>query len=84
MVDKDNNFVGIIDLINIKELMFKPEVYDQMTVFDVTTTEVLTIDENENVISAMRKFESSGRWNLPVIDEGKYVGVISWSNILSY
>jgi CIC family chloride channel protein len=84
VVDKDNNFVGIIDLVNIKELMFKPEVYEQMTVFDVTTTEVLTIDENENVISAMRKFESSGRWNLPVIDEGKYVGVISWSNILSY
>ena len=84
VVDKDNNFVGIIDLINIKELMFKPEVYDLMTVFDVTTTGVLTIDKNENVISAMKKFESSGRWNLPVIDEGKYIGVISWSNILSY
>jgi len=84
VVDKDNNFVGIIDLVNIKELMFKPDVYDQMTVFDVTTIEVLTIDNNENVISAMRKFESSGRWNLPVIEGGKYIGVISWSNILSY
>jgi len=84
VVDKDNNFIGIIDLINIKELMFKPEVYDLMTVFDVTTTGVLTIDKNENVVSAMRKFESSGRWNLPVIEEGKYIGVISWSNILSY
>ena len=84
VVDKENNFVGIIDLVNIKELMFKPEVFEQMTVFDVTTTGVLTIDKNENVVSAMRKFESSGRWNLPVINEGKYVGVISWSNILSY
>ena len=84
VVDKDDNYVGLIDLVNIKELMFKPEVYEQMTVFDVTTTGVLTIDLQENVASAMKKFESSGRWNLPVIDQGKYIGVISWSNILSY
>jgi CIC family chloride channel protein len=84
VVDDDNNYIGLIDLVNIKELMFKPEVYEQMTVFDVTTTDVQTIDCQENVSSAMKKFESSGRWNLPVIDQGKYIGVISWSNILSY
>jgi CIC family chloride channel protein len=64
--------------------MFKPEVYDLMTVSDVTTTGISTIDKNENVVSAMKKFESSGRWNIPVTDGNKYIGVISWSNILSY
>lgn len=84
VVDKDNNFVGIVDLENIKEIMFKPELYDQLTVSDVTTTEIITIDKKENVASAMKKFESSGRWNIPVTEGSKYIGVISWSNILSY
>lgn len=84
VVDHENNFIGIIDLANIKEFMFKPEVYDFMTVTDITTTGVLTIDKNENVVTAMQKFESSGRWNIPVTEDGKYIGIISWSNILSF
>jgi chloride channel protein, CIC family len=84
VVDDDNIFIGIVELENIKEIMFKPEVYDQMTVGEVTTTGLLTIGKDENIESAMRKFESSGRWNLVVTDKGKYAGVISWSNLLLY
>jgi chloride channel protein, CIC family len=84
VIDKENNFIGIIDLENIKEIMFKPELHQPMTVADVTTTGILTIDKNEKVASAMNKFETSGRWNIPVTSEGKYVGFISQSNFLSY
>ncbi len=84
VIDKENNFIGIIDLDNIKEIMFKPELNEPMTVSDVTTTGLLTIDKLENVASAMEKFETSGRWNIPVTYEGKYVGFISQSNFLSY
>lgn len=84
VVDRENNFVGIIELENIKEIMFKPEVYEAMIVLDVTTTGLLTIDKKENVASAMQKFESSGRWNIPVTDGDKYAGFISQSNLLSF
>ena len=84
VVDKENNFVGTIDLDNIKEIMFKPEVYDQLTIFDVTTVGIITIDRNENVASAMNKFESSDLWNIPVTDGNKYIGFISRSNLLSF
>jgi chloride channel protein, CIC family len=84
VVDGENSFMGVVELANIKEIMFKPWIYEQMTVKDVTTTGVLTIDKNENIESAMKKFESSGRWYLIVTDNGKYAGVISWSNLLMY
>jgi chloride channel protein, CIC family len=84
VVDKENDFIGIIDLDNIKEIMFKPEVYDLLTIYDVTTVGIMTIDKMENVASAMKKFESSGLWNIPVTDGNKYIGFISKSNLLSY
>jgi chloride channel protein, CIC family len=84
VIDNENNFVGIIELENIKEFMFKPEDDESMTVSDVATKGLLTIDKNENVASAMRKFESSGRWNIPVTDQGKYIGFISQSNFLYF
>jgi chloride channel protein, CIC family len=84
VVDDENNFVGLIDLDDIKELMFKPEVYRMMTVSDVTITGIITIDKTENVISAIKKLESSGHWNIPVTEGTKYIGFISRSNLLSY
>jgi chloride channel protein, CIC family len=84
VIDKENNFVGIIDIENIKKVMFKPEFYDQITISDMTTVGVITIDKFEDVTSAMKKFEASGLWNIPVTDKNKYVGFISRSNILSY
>jgi CIC family chloride channel protein len=33
--------------------------------------------------SVMMKFEKSGAWNLPVIDEGKYIGFVSKSRIFN-
>ena len=31
----------------------------------------------------MNKFETSGAWNLPVLDDGKYVGFVSKSKLFS-
>jgi chloride channel protein, CIC family len=84
VADKDQNFIGHISLDDIREIMFQPEVYEGYTVGDVTTKDIITIDRNESVAATMSKFESSGLWNIPVTDKGKYVGYISRVNIFSY
>ncbi len=37
----------------------------------------------DNMDRVMRTFESSGLWNLPVLEEGKYVGFVSKSKLFS-
>lgn len=84
VVDKESRFIGIIQLEGIKEFMFKPELYDQMSIEELTEKEVVTIDQEENMNSVMKKLEHSDLWNIPVTNGDKYIGFISKSNILSH
>ncbi len=84
VVDKENNFIGIIPLGSIKDVMFKPELFETLTVLDVTTQNTVTIDKSEIMEAAIEKFEQSNLWNIPVVDGTKYIGFISRGNIFSY
>ncbi len=43
----------------------------------------VTIDVSDDMGAIMEKFDKSGMWNIPVVDDGKYVGFISKSSVLS-
>ncbi len=83
VVDEDNYLLGIVLLDNIREIIFKPAQYDKVRVMDIMHIPPETVSANENMESVMRKFEDSGAWNLPVLDNMKYVGFISKSKIFS-
>lgn len=84
VVDSDNNFIGVIQLDNVKELMFRPEINEGLTVGDIVTKDVLSIDAGENMEVVMTKLENSNLWNIPVTRNGKYIGFVSRSNVLSF
>jgi CIC family chloride channel protein len=42
-----------------------------------------SISYNDTMEIVLRKFTESGAWNLPVIDQGKYVGFVSKSKLFS-
>ncbi|MEO1096668.1 MAG: hypothetical protein AAFX57_02805 [Bacteroidota bacterium] len=41
------------------------------------------VQPHENMQSVMSKFEKSGAWNLPVIENGQYKGFLSKSRIFN-
>jgi CIC family chloride channel protein len=41
------------------------------------------IESKENMDQVMRKFEETGAWNLPVVENGQYLGFVSKSKIFS-
>lgn len=80
--DKEQ-FLGIVLLDDVRSVMFDQTMYDKIRVLDVMTSApelILTADSTEQV---MQKFKESGAWNLPVIREGKYIGFISKSKLLT-
>ena len=83
VVDEDNYLLGVVLLDNIRDIIFKPAQYDKVKVVDIMHIPPETVSANENMESVMRKFEDSGAWNLPVVDNMKYVGFISKSKIFS-
>ena len=83
VIDNDNNLLGVIYLENVKHLLFQKELYQQVTIMEITDTTVVSIDRNDSMESAMNKFEATNIWSIPVTDDNKYVGFVSRSNIFS-
>jgi CIC family chloride channel protein len=83
VVNDDGALVGIVTLDDIRQIMFDRESYDTMYVEELMHSPPASVGSQENMQSVMHKFESSGAWNLPVIDDGKYVGFLSKSRIFN-
>lgn len=82
VVKLNNKLLGIIYLDNIREEMFNPELYDSVTAKELMRKVPTVINSSEDIFSIMKKFEESGHWNLPVVEEGIYLGFLSKSSIL--
>lgn len=82
VVKKNNKLLGIIYLDNIREEMFNAELYDKVTAKEVMRKPSMVIDTKEDIFTIMKKFEESGQWNLPVVENEIYIGFLSKSSIL--
>lgn len=82
VLDKDYTLKGLISIDDIREIMFKQEMYDTVSVKEIMHPPKYVITEKDDIISAMKLFSESHLWNIPVIYEGRYQGFISKSTIL--
>ncbi len=83
VVDEYNILEGILSLDDVREIMFQHNLYDVTFVRDLMTIPPSYIDKKENIEAVMDAFRKTGVWNLPVLDNGYYVGFISKSRIYS-
>ena len=83
VIDKKQQFLGIVLLDDIRPIMFDAEMYKSVTVETIMKTAPETIQYDDSVAKIMQKFKESGAWNLPVIKGNTYVGFISKSKLLT-
>jgi len=81
VVDEENNYLGVIALDDVRQLMFDQTKYDTVILRDVMQKTQVFVTMDENLESAMAKFRKTGWYNMPVLDNGKYVGFVSRANI---
>ena len=83
VVDENNELKGIITLDDIREIMFDPESQKNVIVETLMHRPPESVSSNENMQQVMAKFEKTGAWNLPVIDNDQYKGIVSKSRIFN-
>ena len=83
VIGVNHELLGVIHMDNIRSIIFSPEKYQQLTVRDLTSKPAATIAVHENLASVLRKFDETNQWNLPVVDNGRYVGFVSKSSVLA-
>ena len=83
VTDKENNFMGVIYLDDIKKIMFDNELYSSIKVTSIMRLPQAVINKEDTAQEVMKKFEKTGAWNLPVVDDTKYIGFLSRSKVLT-
>jgi CIC family chloride channel protein len=83
VVDKECKLVGIVSLDKIRKIIFDHSKYETLCVRDLMEKPKAIVDATENLYEVLAKFETTGQWSLPVIDNDCYVGFLSKSSILT-
>ena len=83
VVDEEGLFKGIVLLDDVREVMFQTDKYDQVFVKDVMHNPPTTIDIHDPMEKVMQQFDFHNAWNLPVADQGKYLGFVSKSSVFN-
>lgn len=83
VIDQEDNFCGVVLLDDIREFMFDKARYHKTLVKDLMIMPPAIITPDEKMEEVMKKFNETGAWNLPVINNRKYIGFISKSTIFN-
>ncbi|MDH5610656.1 MAG: chloride channel protein [Cyclobacteriaceae bacterium] len=83
VVNEKDELEGIVTLDMIREMMFDEERYQKVIINSIMQKPPAFVSPKESMQSVMNKFEFTQAWNLPVIDEGKYIGFVSKSRIFN-
>lgn len=82
VIDADGNFKGHVLFDNIREIIFDPQQYDTL-IDDIMQLPDYLIVTDDSVEEVVEKFEKSGKYNIPVMENGKYIGYISRARIFT-
>ena len=84
MTDKDGVLIGVVLLDDIRNIMFRHELYHRFTVDKLMTSAPARLHHEDSMEQVMHTFDETGAWNLPVVDaDGKYLGFVSKSKIFN-
>lgn len=83
VTDNEGNLLGIVFLNDIRNIMFRPSLYDKMFVRKFMSMPSAKIEITDKMENVMKLFDRTNAWNLPVVNHGKYVGFVSKSKIFN-
>jgi CIC family chloride channel protein len=83
VVDGENNFMGVVFINDIRHIMFNHELYENTFVRNLMYMPEPLISLNESMEDVAGKFGECAHYNLPVLNEGKYIGFVSRANVFS-
>ncbi|GAB6982488.1 chloride channel protein [Prevotella dentasini] len=84
VVDDNGTLLGEIDIMKIRHIVFRTELYHRFYVSQLMVPPLGTIGVNDPMESVMKTFEKTGAKNLPVVGlEGELVGYISRTRLFN-
>ncbi len=83
VTDDKGMLLGVVLLDDIRNIMFRPDLYRKMYVRKFMSMPPARIEVGETMDKVMKTFDDTNAWNLPVVENGRYVGFVSKSKIFN-
>ncbi|HEU5145112.1 MAG TPA: chloride channel protein [Chryseosolibacter sp.] len=83
VIDDEKKLIGVVHLDKIRSVVFGSRSKEDKRVRDLMIPAPVVVQSHENLHQVLNKFEETKSWNLPVVNEGVYVGFLSKSTILT-
>lgn len=84
VVNDEGKLMGMVLINDIRNIMFRPELYDRFTVEKFMVGAPAKVEITSSMEEVMARFENSKAWNLPVVDsKGIYMGILSQSSVFN-
>jgi chloride channel protein, CIC family len=83
VVSERDELRGIITLDDVRDVMFDDEARLNVRVKSLMQKAPTEVYPSDDMQTVMNKFEVTQAWNLPVIENGKYLGLVSKSRIFN-
>ncbi|MDE7116982.1 MAG: chloride channel protein [Muribaculaceae bacterium] len=83
VTDADGNLKGVVLLDEIRNIMFRADLYKKMHVSRFMSAVPEVIEITYPMDKVMEIFDRTNAWNLPVVDNGRYIGFVSKSKIFN-
>lgn len=83
VIDDDNTFLGVIFINDIRHIIFEQDQYDTVFIRNLMFMPDTLIQQNATMEDVAQKFAETSHYNLPVLNNGKYIGFVSRANVFS-
>lgn len=83
VTDSDGYLKGVVLLDDIRNIMFRTDLYPKMHVSRFMAAVPDVIEVSMPMEKVMEIFDKTHAWNLPVVENGKYIGFVSKSKIFN-
>lgn len=77
-------WLGVVYLDDIRSVLFEKNLYPILAMGELMHSNLPAIETTESAVLAIEKFEQSHAWALPVVENGKFLGMISKSTLFDH
>jgi CIC family chloride channel protein len=83
VLDEVEQLIGLVHLNDVRATVFQTELYQTVLIKDLMSEPAAKISVDESLHQVLKKFDEVHQWNLPVVQENKYLGFVSKASILA-
>jgi len=83
VIDGENNFLGVIFINDIRHIIFEHDQYETVYIRNLMYMPDTLVSQDATMEDVAQKFAETAHYNLPVLNNGKYVGFVSRANVFS-